>query len=113
MAMDQLWEIRPDGTGKYTDTGPLGHPRSETHFEWRQSAERVFEVRLLQYVPLQQGDDWSLDEDGHEWRSIRYDFVPVSTDLAVVIGLVDVAQAGSRYEGFLESGAPLVYCGAR
>jgi hypothetical protein len=111
MAKDQIWEIRPDSTGKFTDTGPLGYSREETHFEWRQPAERVFEIRLLRYVSLLSGGELELGEDEREWRTIRYDFVPVTTDLEVVIGLVDVAQAGSRYEGFLDSGAPLVYRG--
>ena len=55
--MDQIWEIYPNGTGTFTDNGPFGYPRSETHFEWRQPAESIFELRLVKYVALQPGYD--------------------------------------------------------
>lgn len=98
MVMDQHWEIRPDGTGKFTDTGPFGYPRSETHFEWRQPAEGVFELRLIRYVALQPDYEAELDEDELQWQTIRYDFVVVGTEFGSEMGMVDLAQAGSEHD---------------
>jgi hypothetical protein len=111
MVMDQHWEIRPDGTGKFTDTGPFGYPRSETHFEWRQPAEGVFELRLVKNIALQPGYEWELDEYERQWQTIRYDFVVVGTAFGDEIGMVDRAQLGSEHAGFLNSLAPLAYRG--
>jgi hypothetical protein len=107
--MDQRWDIRDDGTGTYTDTGPFGATLSETHFEWLQSEERVFQLRLTRRVAA--GDDASLDDDEQRWLSIRYDFIAVATDAGTDIGLIDIAQAEQPNAGFLNSLAPLTYRG--
>jgi hypothetical protein len=114
MLMGQHWEIRPDGTGRFVDTGPFGHPRGETRFEWRQADAFVFELRVTAYVGDDdaQPEDEDEDEDEDEpWRIIRYDFIEVHTDVGLQIGLVDVAQVGRELCGFLESFAPLAYRG--
>ena len=109
--MDQKWDIRPDGTGAFTDTGPFGHPCCETRFEWRQPDERVFELRLVVRVAPQPGGEPEppLDDDERQWQSVSYDFVAVATDTGHAIGLIDMAQAGRPHAGFLNSLAPLVY----
>ncbi len=109
--MGQHWEVRPGGTGRFTDTGPFGNPSSETRFEWRQSEEFVFELRLIERIAHQPEYAYELDEEDWEWREIRYDFLAVPTDCGVEIGLVATAKNGSNFGGFFDSTAPLAYCG--
>ena len=109
--MGQHWEIRPDGTGRFTYTGPFGHPRSETRFAWRQSEPFVFELRLTDYMALELDYASELDDEDRAWQAIRYDFVAVPTDSGLQVGLIDVAQAGAELSGFLDSLAPLAYIG--
>ena len=117
VVMDQHWDIHPDGTGRWIDTGPFGHPRTEIRFEWRQSEPFVFELRELEFIdhepaPEPPGD---LDDDPsgqpEAWSRIRYDFIAVQTDCGAEIGLVDVAQIGRKFEGFYLSLAPLAHRG--
>jgi hypothetical protein len=107
--IDQRWEIRADGTGQYTDTGPFGTPRLETHFEWRQNSKATFELRLVRRVALQPGDEPEpeLDDEERQWQTIRYDFIMVNTDTGSRIGMIDVSQLGREFKGFLDSLAPL------
>lgn len=64
--MGQHWEIRPDGTGQFTDTGPFGHPRSETRFEWRQAEDFLFELLLTEIIAFQQDYAPDLEDDERE-----------------------------------------------
>ena len=109
--MAQHWEIRPNGTGCYTDTGPFGAPRSEMRFEWRQSNHFVFELRLTEYLACHPDDAIELEDTDRNWRAIRYDFMIVTTDFGTHVGLIDVSQIGMELAGFLDSLAPLVYIG--
>ena len=111
MVMAEHWEVRPDGTGRFTDTGPFGHPRSETRFEWRQGEPFVFELRLTEYVAISPDDDGELDDDDRKWKAVRYDFVEVPTDVGPLVGLIDATQVGAKFAGFLMSLAPLAYSG--
>lgn len=111
MVMGQHWEVRPDGTGRFTDTGPFGYAKSETRFEWRQSEPFVFELRLIEYVAQEPDDDTEFDDDDREWKAIRYDFAEVPTDVGPLVGLIDVTQVGAKFGGFLTSLAPLAYSG--
>ena len=108
MVMCQVWVIRPDGTGQFTDSGPFGYPRSETRFEWRQTNDFVFEMRLTEYVELHADYAHDLDEEDREWRKIHYDFTETPVDFWTTVGLIDKAQVGEQ-RGFLNSFAPLVY----
>jgi hypothetical protein len=111
--MDQRWEIHADGTGKFTDTGPFGAPRHETHFEWRQNAERVFQLRLVRQVDLEPGSEPEpeLGDEERQWQSIHYDFIAVTTDGGLEIGLVDAARVGRECAGFSHSLVALAYRG--
>jgi hypothetical protein len=104
--MDQHWEIRSDGTGCFTDTGPFGHPRAETWFEWRQVEPFDVEMRLTRFVSFDPEDAEVLDDEDTAWRRIRYDFVEVRTDCGVEVGLIEVGR-----KAFFESQAPLAYRG--
>jgi hypothetical protein len=108
--IDQYWEIRSDGTGLITDTGPFGYARSVRQFEWRQDEERVFQLRIVKLVEMD-GAARALDEHEEPWRAVRYDFIEVVTDACSEVGLVEVSDGGSRREGFAESYAPLSYRG--
>jgi hypothetical protein len=110
--MDQLWDIRQDGTGKFTNTGPFGHPRDETSFLWQQESEFVFRIRLVKQVydlGLATQDETEFDETEYPWLTVRYDFMVVATDFGFFAGLVQTSRVGTEFEGFSESLAPLVY----
>ena len=111
MVMDQIWEIYPDGTGQFTDTGPFRYPKSQMKFQWRQAEAFIFNLRLTESVAYHPDDAFELDEEDKVWTAIRYDFIAVPPDLAISIGLIDVAQAGRKYCGFYDSLAPLSYRG--
>jgi hypothetical protein len=118
MVMGQQWEIRPDGTGKFSDTRAFRGTIGETPFEWRQSEPFAFELRLGDYVSFEPAEETELDEadsdDGEPWPwlTIRYDFTPVKTEFGLSVGLIDVAQLGTKCGGFLMSLAPLAYRGS-
>ena len=107
VVMGQRWEIRADGTGRFVDTGPFGHPREETRFAWRQTDDFVFEMRLTERISSERDDE--LDDEDRAWRAVRYGFVVVETDCAALIGLVGAAPDGTTYGGFMDSMAPLAY----
>lgn len=117
VTMGQHWEIRPDGTGKFTDTGPFYAPRGETHFEWRQSEPFTFEFRQGDYVSFEPEEEAELkaadpdDDEPWPWLTIRYDFIAVETEFGISVGLIDVAQLGREYADFHMSLAPLAYAG--
>lgn len=109
--MGQVWEIRPNGTGKFTDTGPFYSPGDETQFEWRQSQAFVFEMRVTGYPSDRESAEEGIEEVEDEWVSIRYDFISVQTDVGVVIGLITLSEAGDQITSFYGSMAPLSYAG--
>lgn len=117
VVMEQHWEIRPDGTGKFVDTGAFGEPRGETRFEWRQSEPFAFELREGAYVSFlpdeaaEPDDEVELADDDLAWRTIRYDFIVLGAEFGYGIGLIDVAQIGTEYAGFWMSLAPLAFAG--
>lgn len=108
--MAQFWEIHPDGTGRFTDTEPFGHPQSETRFEWRHAEPFAFDLRLTEYISHESDYADELSDEERAWRTIRYDFLAVPTDCGVQVGLVEVTQAGEKSGGFHLSLAPLSYC---
>ncbi|UQA59956.1 hypothetical protein [Polyangium aurulentum] len=119
--MAQHWEIRPDGSGRFVDTGVLGYPKSETRFEWRQDQPFVFELReteLIEYGPGDHADSDENDEndenDDHPWVAISYDFVVIRTDVGEQIGLIDIRKREAKEPifYFYWSLAPLAYCAA-
>jgi hypothetical protein len=109
--MAQHWEARPDGSGRLTDTGPFGHPRSETRFEWRQSQDFVFELRLTERIAFQPDEAVEREEEDRQWYAIPYDLKAVPTDGGAHLGLVEVAEVGVLLDGFLDSLTPLAYGG--
>lgn len=100
--MAQHWEFRPDGTGRFTDTGTFGYPETETQFEWRQLGDFEIELRLTEYVAHHPDYASELDDEEREWQAIRYDFVVVQHDCGTEVGLVG---------GLLSVDAPLGYSG--
>jgi hypothetical protein len=113
VVMGQHWEIRPDGTGNFIVTGAFGHPRSETRFEWRQSEDFLFEIRLTECIAFHPDAAIELDDEDRAWKTIRYDFAITGSDFGFEVGLIDVAQAGMKFEGFLYSLAPMAYRGPK
>ena len=105
----QHWEIRADGSGLFVDTGSCGHPRSETRFEWRQRAERVFELRLIEFIALQSGQESELADEEREWQQVPYDFIRFDSDVAPFVGLVDTSSDVDN--GFYGSLSPMMYAG--
>lgn len=97
----QQWEIRPDGSGRFTEIGPFGHKKAETQFEWRQRGDFEIELRLTEYVSHESSDTADLDDQDREWQVIRYDFVAVQHDCGMEVGLVG---------GLLSLDGPLSYC---
>jgi hypothetical protein len=115
---NQLWEIRPDGTGFYVDTGPFGYPNHESRFVWRQSQPFVFELRITEEIELEPepSDEADtavedVDDEPCPWISIRYDFKAVSTDVGMMVGMVREEDLASDGGSFFWSLAPLAYDG--
>lgn len=111
--MAQHWEIRPDGSGRFVDTGCSATPKSETRFEWRQDQPFVFELRETELVEYGPGDPADGDEgdetDDWPWVAISYDFIVVRTDVGEQIGLIDVVRRKAEEPSFYFSLAPLAY----
>jgi hypothetical protein len=116
VVMAQHWEIRPDGSGRFVDTGCFGTPTSETRFEWRQDQPFVFELReteLIEYGPgdpadSDEGDEGDEDDDS-PWVAISYDFIVIRTDVGEQIGLIDIRRREAKEPSFYWSLAPLAY----
>lgn len=110
MVMNQIWEIRSDGTGQFINTGAFGYPKSKMQFKWLQSEEFVFNLQLTEYIRYDLEENFALDDEDKIWNVIRYDFIAIpSEDYMINAGLIDVAQVGRKFCGFYESFAPLVY----
>lgn len=115
--MAQHWEIRPDGSGRFIDTGYSATPSSETRFEWRQDQPFVFELReteVVEYGPVDPTDSDEGDEtDDSPWIAITYDFIVVRTDVGEQIGLIDSARREAKEPSFHWSLAPLAHVNER
>jgi hypothetical protein len=112
--MAQHWEIRADGTGQFTDTGPFGYIKAQTKFEWRQTEPFVFELRETEVVIDQQDSTNEPDDDDDSdcaWVPIKYDFATFTTDCGTHVGLIAITRTGSNGDGFYLSLAPLQYDG--
>ncbi len=114
--LDQHWEFHPDGTGKFTDTGPFGHPQAETSFEWRQESDFVIEFRITGATYFDEESSSEVDgqddpDEEEKWLTIQYTFISVPTDCGGVVGLVDETQIGQKFCGFHLSFSPLSFDG--
>ncbi|MGL6073002.1 MAG: hypothetical protein ACRC8S_02450 [Fimbriiglobus sp.] len=110
IVMGKYWEFHEDGTGRAVDTGCFGHPRGETRFEWRQSADFEIELKMGEYVPSHPDDAVEAEADeGHddeeeedEWLRYRYDFEIIEHDCGREVALVGIVEYFNT---------PLSYCG--
>lgn len=105
--MDEIWEFRPDHTGRIIFLGPFGKPEEERRFEWRESGtERRILLRETDDAPAS-ADDGQSDR----WIEIDYDFKPMGTDVGKMIVMFQVPKTGMPFQGFFSSEAPLSYLG--
>lgn len=108
--MDELWEFRPDNTGRIVTTGPFGGTRDETLFAWKEVAPLAVACMVTQW-PDEDGstDDLEMEQDFSDpWSIIHYDFEPLSTDSADVVAMRQVTTDGTLLKGFWLSMEPLV-----
>lgn len=92
--IDEIWEFKPNRTGKILETGCFGEERSETLFEWKEVADFTIACRVTKL---------SYDEDEVEpstWVTIRYDFKTTPTDCGDIIAMYQVGDDGTFQDGF-------------
>ncbi|MEZ6139533.1 MAG: hypothetical protein R3B84_03075 [Zavarzinella sp.] len=116
LAMDEHWEIRPDGTGTILSTGSFYYPKEKKFFIWKQTEPMVFALKVTGFMGCVDSDDDDeeiddvFDPEAEEWYEIVYDFIPVSTDFCTIVGLIDKNRSTSDHERFYEL-FPLSACG--
>jgi hypothetical protein len=108
---DELWEFRPNKTGRVVTSSAFGGQQCEMLFEWKEVAALTIACRVTEWFEAESEENLDLDEEEWEWETIRYDFKPVPTDVGVLIGMYQIHGYETENQGFWYSLEPLLFQG--